>query len=282
MLLLPLLWLSATYPETAIQVDLSSLFIEESDVTAEIQRDDFEEIYPGVARVLHDAGVPLVEPSSDIEGTLLDNAGISTVEAPTSPTTLRLEFSSPNFVGGFYRIHVSVRRHDGSERALPPLTCGPNCLADNVEAFLRERQASILALLEAPSSGESSPARRCPGAPDCTETPPPPRTMDPPHGAPKLGPLGIVGAIGMGIGAGFLTWSGVSLGLERRADWNQNFIQDRRAHYANDGTYAVLGVGAFLLVSGIVMVVVDRVVLPKRRRPTPATSFQIRGASIRF
>lgn len=277
------------YPPTVVEVDLSAFFSIKSEVSEGEQEREHDQIYPGVARILHAAGVPIAAPPTENERELLEIAGVRIAEAkpqkPQKPQKLRLEFSSPDFMKSIYRIHVSVRRPDGSYEAIPALRCGPDCLAENVEPFLREHQAAILALLEAPQRVELASSAPLPSSgPVAT----PPEAMSPttPVKSRPLGPVGITGAVLGGVGLGGVIWGSVALGLDRAQAWERlpgqeaRVARDGKERYFNAGLGVVLTAGASLLVSGIVMIVVDRAALQPRKKKR--VSAEMRPGALHF
>lgn len=260
------------FAPTVVEVDLSAFFSIKSEISQGEQEREHDQIYPSVVRVLHAAGVPIAAPPSENERELLEIAGVPAVdvEPPQRPQKLRLEFSSPDFMKSIYRIHVSVQRPDGSYESIPALSCGPDCLAENVEPFLREHQAPILALLETP---EPAAPASSPPPPTSVSTAHPPDALSPaPAGkARPLGPVGIAGTVLAGVGLGGVVWGSVALGLDRTRDWERGFDERMvRDRYFNTGTGVALGVGAGLLATGVTMFLVDLFVLKKRNHRRPS------------
>lgn len=263
-----------TFGPTTLEVDLSAFFSLKSEVSEGEEEREHTQIFPGVARILHDAGVPLIDPTREDDRELLKVAGVPTVDVPAAQpiNRLRLEFSSPDFMKSIYRIHVSVQRSDGSYEAIPALRCGPDCLSENVEPFLREHQAAILALLETetPTPAEAEPAT----VPSRSHAPSSRDGLSATSASSKrspLGPVGIAGIVAAGVGLGGTVWGAVTLGLDRNAEWQDGPTErERSPRYFNTGTGVALGVGAGLLTAGVVMILVDQLALKKRRNKPSA------------
>jgi len=273
------------FAPTVVEVDLSAFFSIKSEISKGEQEREHDQIYPSVVRVLHAAGVPIAAPPTENERELLEIAGVPAVDVgpPQRAQKLRLEFSSPDFMRSIYRIHISVLRPDGSYEAIPALSCGPDCLAENVEPFLREHQAPILALLETP---EPAAPANSPPPPTSVPAAHPPEALSPaPAGKTRpLGPIGIAGTVLGGVGLGGVIWGSVALGLDRTREWErepgreEEMELDGRERYFNAGTGIALGVGSVLLVTGVTMLVLDRSVLKLRKNKPRAVTVSPGGA----
>lgn len=274
----------AEYPPTTIVVDLSDFFNQNTELSARHEELDYQHIYPGVARLLNEAAVPIHTPQGDRERELLQAADIPT-QAPAGPsTTLRLEFSTPDFVNSIYRIHVSVDRADGSFQALPTLVCGPGCLAEDVKPFLQKHEEKILGLLEPPKpkspSSSASPAELEQGLQ--ASTPEHATDAKPLKVAktPPIGPVGISGIVAGGLGLGAFGWGSVAFARKRAADWDNAFTERTRPSFFDRSEAVVWGIGGGLIAAGIIMVIVDQLALKPRRKHRHHSS--IAGWSISF
>lgn len=259
----------------AIDVDLSTLAPGEPTSAVE---SDYIAIYSGVARILRAGGVPIAAPESDLDTQILDAAAIPTVARDAVSSTLTLEFSSPDIAQGIYRIHISAQSSEGASQALPPLTCGPSCPPEDVEAFLQERSSSVFALLDAPAPT---------AAPTASVVGPSPAPPAPTHSsldARPLGPVGIAGIVFGGLGLGGFVWGTTNYALDRSPDRLHDLEQVQHERHFDPATSAVWGAGAALLVAGTVMLVLDQVVLKKERmrRDRPLSSRALPTLSFSF
>lgn len=268
MLELFLLLSGPEYLPTELEIDLDAFFSLKSETSADAQEREFMQIYPGLARVLVAAGVPIVAPRDHLEKELLELAGVATAGTPDERATLRLEFSSPDFMKSIYRIHISVERPDGSFSALPAVSCGPDCLAPELATFLEQHRERILPLLRVP--------------------PPAPRVSAPPSDAsdgglkperprgssgdfaqerhPASGPLWGAGAALGTVGLGAALWGGVGYLRQRASDRERDIFVMDRSRYFNTDRQVLFGVGVGLVAAGLTMVLVDRLALTKKRR----------------
>ena len=182
-----------------------------------------------------------------------------------------------------YGIRIAIETDEGSVSATDGDTRGP------VVARCRECTESELVtlcvegMLEALSVYEDS--KQEPEPPPADEQPPveePVRDTTPTptrDQGRKIGPLGWAGVAGIAVGVSGVVAGGVLIGLDtRRLDDDPTKLR----HFRPPG-YAVLGAGAGVLVTGVVLVAVD-VVRHKRKRTafSPVLAPDFAGASARF
>src|SRR5690606_10439547 len=71
---------SPRFEPTVIEVDMSAFFSIKSEVSEGEEQREHDQIYPGVARVLEDAGIPIAAPQVDDDRELLEVASVPTVD----------------------------------------------------------------------------------------------------------------------------------------------------------------------------------------------------------
>jgi len=184
-----------------------------------------------------------------------------------------------------YHLRVTASR-DGAalQPQSEPITC--ECTSGELLTRLDAELARAVAELErTESSATPEVAVEAEPPPPVVETtePPPQRVELPPRGG--LGGPGIAGAVITAVGLGLLTY-GITMTVmgDEVVEENPEFTSIR--HNAGPTSYAMLGTGAGLVATGIVLIVVDQVVCKHRvrgcRRDSSASASRPRPAAIRF
>jgi len=256
-ILLPFLLRLATgdpiYHPVHLHLDMSGVNLpgqgSETDVLLQ-----YNEIYPGVARVLDQAGVAIVEPEEETDKLLLDQVAIDPIPRSKDDVTLHVGLSWQQWGNWAYVIHLEVEHPDGERRAIPSIVCEALCPPKNIGPRIDQEKESVLGLLRLPDSSATANADgNVAGSQAPIEQP-----TDRPMKVGWLGVSGIVlGVAGFGVGTFGLV---NTLTPDRRvADPDNDEVQTVE-RYRTPGSIAALAVGATAFAVGFgVMLVLDQV-----------------------
>jgi len=241
------------YVSTRIFVDMSAMTRAGEDSNAIDLELQYGEIYPRIATILALAHVPIVEPESVRDRQLLDQLDIERVSPSGRDVVLHIGLTWKNWPDWAYVIHVEVERPEG-EFAIPSFVCEEECPPEDIGPRVATEQDAILALLRIkplPSSASRFSPKYV-----VTSSAPETGTVIAPR---KLSGFGIAGIAVGTMGLGLMTFGIVQTALpDRTVDEPNNNEQDLQQRYRTPASEALLWTGLAGLVTGGVLIGVDR------------------------